>query len=150
VLLALMPVQVSVRLRRRWPGVHRWGGRLFVLVGLSVSVTGAVMSALFPVVGGVPKLTVIVVMCVAQVATLALGLRAIGRRDVAGHRRWMVRAMGVALAGGTAGIFAVPRFIAGGHAHVVDPAARWLGLVTTFVVVEWWLRVGDAPKWSNG
>ena len=82
-------------------------------------------------------------MCVAQVVTLALGLRAIWRRDVAGHRRWMVRAMGVALSAGSAGLFAAPLFLAGLHVDVVVGVGRWLGFVATLAAVEWWLREGD-------
>jgi len=150
VMVALMPVQGSARMRRRWPALHRWSGRVFVLAGLTVSVTAAVMNVVFPVVGGMPKLTVIGAMCVAQVATLALGLRAIWRRDVAGHRRWMVRAMGVTLSAGGAGLFAVPLFAAGLHADVVVGVGRWLGFIATLAAVEWWHRTGDgAGSWAR-
>lgn len=140
VMLTLMPLQVSAKVRQRWPALHRWSGRLFVLVGLAVSVTAAVMNVVFPVVGGTLKVTVIGAMCVAQVVTLALGLRAIRAGDVARHRRWMLRAMGVSLAAGSAGLFAVPLFAMGLHADVVVGVGRWLGFIATLVAVEWWLR----------
>lgn len=139
-MLALMPLQLSARVRQRWPALHRWSGRTFVLVGLAVSGTAAVMNVVFPVVGGTLKVTVIGAMCVAQVATLALGLRAIRARDVARHRRGMVRAMGVALSAGSAGLFAVPLFAVGLHTDVVVGVGRWLGFIATLVAVEWWLR----------
>jgi hypothetical protein len=98
------------------------------------------MNIRFPVVGGLLKLTVIYAMCIAQLGTLALGVRAIRRRDVSGHRKWMVRAMGVALSGGSAGVFVVPFYLMGEVTDLVVGVGRWLGFLGTVVVVEWWLR----------
>ena len=140
VMVLLMPVQMSTRLRLKWPQLHRWSGRVFVLTGLIVALTGVVMNVLFPVVGGLLKVTVIYAMCIAEVATLALGLRAIWMRDVAAHRRWMVRAMGVALSAGTAGVFVVPFYAAGVMNDGVVGVGRWLGFITTMLMVELWLR----------
>ncbi|MEZ4393770.1 MAG: DUF2306 domain-containing protein [Polyangiales bacterium] len=147
-LLALTPLQLSATARRRWPWLHRWSGRVFVLVGLAVSMSAGVMNAVFPVIGGLATRSVIAAMIVAQVTTLSLGLRAISRRDVAQHRRWMTRAAGVALSAGSAGLFAAPLFAAGVDRDVTVGAARWIGFVTTLAVVEGWLRghvvAGDA------
>ena len=139
-MVMLMPLQMSKRVRSKWPQLHRWSGRVFVLTGLLVSVTGVIMNVIFPVVGGLLKVTVIYVMCIAEVATLALGMRAMWRRDVPAHRRWMLRAMGVALAAGTAGVFVVPFYASGAMSDTVVGVGRWLGLLTTMVVVELWLR----------
>lgn len=145
-MVLLMPLQLSTRLRVRWPALHRWSGRLFVLTGLLVSMTGVVMNVIFPVVGGLLKVTVIYVMCIAELTTLALGMRAIWRRDVPAHRRWMVRAMGVALAAGTAGVFVVPFYAAGALSDTVVGVGRWLGFLTTMAVVELWLRPSSAVQ----
>lgn len=140
VMVALMPIQASRRLRQRWPALHRWSGRLFVLVGLSLCASAVVMNIRFPVVGGLLKQTVIYTMCVAQLATMALGMRAIRRRDVSGHREWMVRAMGVALSSGSAGVFVVPFYLAGELTDLVVGVGRWLGFLGTVAAVEGWLR----------
>ena len=144
VMVALMPIQASRRLRQRWPALHRWSGRVFVLVGLSLCASAVVMNIRFPVVGGLLKQSVIYAMCVAQLATKALGMRAIRRRDVSGHRKWMVRAMGVALSGGSAGVFVVPIYVMGEVTDLVVGVGRWMGFLGTVVVVEWWLRF-DGP-----
>lgn len=151
VMVALMPIQASRRLRRRWPALHRWSGRAFVLVGLSLSGSAVVMNLRFPLVGGLLKLTVIYTMCVAQLATLALGMRAIRRRDVSGHRTWMARAMGVALSAGSAGIFVVPFYLAGAVTDLVVGVGRWLGFLGTMAAVEWrlrWVTATRAPRTS--
>ena len=146
VMVTLMPLQASRRLRQRWPALHRWSGRLFVLVGLSLCASAMVMNILFPVVGGLLKLTVIYAMCVAQLATMALGMRAIRRRDVSGHRKWMMRAMGVAFSGGTAGLFVVPFYLMGEVTDLVVGVGRWLGFLGTAAAVEWWLRFGEPRR----
>ncbi len=148
-MVLLMPLQMSARVRLKWPALHRWSGRVFVLTGLLLSITGVVMNMLFPVVGGLLKVTVIYVMCIAEVATLALGMRAIWRRDVAAHRRWMVRAMGVALAAGTAGVFVVPFYAAGAMSDTVVGVGRWLGFLTTMIAVELWLRPPSPAREVN-
>lgn len=143
VMLALMPVQASASLRRRWPAAHRALGRIFVAMGVLVSLTAVVMNLSFPVVGGLLKVTVIYAMGLAEVTALALGVWAIRRRDVAAHRRWMVRAMGIGLSGGTAGLFVVPFYAAGSLTDLVVGAGRWLGFLTTVVAVEMWLSTSD-------
>lgn len=142
VMVALMPIQASRRLRQRWPAIHRWSGRLFVLVGILLCGSAVVMNIRFPLVGGLLKLTVIYAMCVAQLATMALGMRAIWRRDVPGHRKWMARAMGVAFSGGSAGFFVVPFYLMGEVTDLVVGVGRWLGFLGTLAAVEWWLRSG--------
>jgi len=144
VMVALMPMQASRRLRQRWPLLHRWSGRLFVLVGLLVCATALIMNARFPAVGGPLKRAVIYAMCGALLATMALGIRAIRRRDVSGHRKWMVRAMGVALSSGSAGVFVVPFYLMGEMTDLVVGVGRWLGFLGTAAAVEWWLRLGEA------
>ncbi len=139
-MLVLMPLLLSGRVRKNWPGLHRWAGRIFVVIALCVSLSALVMNRLFPVVGGLLKVTVIDVMCVAQMGTLVVALRAIWRRDVATHRRWMLRAIGVTFAAGTAGIFVVPFYALDAMNDVVVGTGRWLGLVLSVGTVELLLR----------
>lgn len=154
-MVALMPVQASATVRRRWPTWHRASGWLFILMSVAVCVTAWVMNMSFPVVGGWLKLSVIDVMIVAELAALGLGIRAILRRDVPAHRRWMVRAIGVVLASGSAGIFVVPFYAAGmledGRiADIVVGVGRWLGFLCTVIGVELWLRRGTRMAIARG
>lgn len=150
VMVALLPVQLSARVRARRPGLHRWGGRLFGLAALSVCATAVTMNVLFPTVGGALARSVLYTMAAAQLVTLALGLRAIRQRAVASHRRWMLRATGVALSGASAGVFVLPMLAAGLSPDRVVGVARWLGFVATMGAVELWLRAvrSDAQRRS--
>jgi len=146
VMVALWPVQLSGRIRRRWPALHRVCGRIVVLAGVLVCGTALWMNVVFPVVGGWAKLTVISAMSVAELLALTLAMRAIWVRDVARHRRWMIRAIGVALSAGSAGLFVVPFYAAGAMSDTVVGVGRWLGFLTTMFAVELWLRRTSARE----
>ena len=94
--------QFSARLRRRHRDWHRRAGRVLVVAGLLVAVSGLWMtlfSAGAP--GGVLLWTVRLVVGSAMASSLVLGITAIRRRDVATHRAWMVRAYALGLGAGT-------------------------------------------------
>jgi uncharacterized membrane protein YozB (DUF420 family) len=80
--------------RRRRPGWHRAAGRLLVLCGLLVRLSGLWMTLLFTRPGGAHELLYAfrLVFGSAMVGSSILGFAAIGRRDVTGHRAWMMRA----------------------------------------------------------
>lgn len=97
VILALGPVQLIGAIRSRWPGLHRWFGRVYVITagvagvgGLGFIVTrgtigGAVMNAGFTVYG--------ILMIVAAAETY-LQARA-GRFEQ--HRAWAIRLFALAI-----------------------------------------------------
>lgn len=137
IMILLGPLQLVASLRRRRPALHRWAGRAFVVSGLATGATGIVMNVVFPPVGGAPRVAVIYVMSVGMIAAIMVGLRAIVRGDVATHRAWMTRALGIALSAGTTGFLLVPWFLLYGPASdVVLGLSRWLGLALTMLVVE--------------
>src|SRR5215475_1804811 len=49
--LALAPFQLVKRIRSRWPGYHRWAGRLLVVIGLVVGTTALFMAWVIPFAG---------------------------------------------------------------------------------------------------
>ncbi|WP_434444224.1 DUF2306 domain-containing protein [Lentzea sp. E54] len=95
--------QFAPGLRRRRPGWHRLAGRILVLCGLIGAVSGLWMTVFYPKPADVGAfLTGIrLVFGTAWVVFLVLGFLAIRRRDVLGHRAWMVRAFAIGLGAGT-------------------------------------------------
>ncbi|MGC0313400.1 DUF2306 domain-containing protein [Kitasatospora acidiphila] len=96
--LALLvgPFQFSTVLRERFPAVHRWSGRLYVLgVGVG-SVAAFVMSffnsAAFDGFFGFGGLAVLWAWSTWR------GYRAIRERDVPNHRAWMIRSFAITYA----------------------------------------------------
>lgn len=95
--------QVSGPVRRRNPAWHRRAGRALVPVGVTAAFSGLWLTFVYPP-GGLdgPGLFVFrMVFGSAMIVFLGLGFAAIRRRDITGHRAWMIRAFAVALGAGT-------------------------------------------------
>ena len=140
VALLLSPVQLSARLRARVPRVHRLVGRVvlasIVLAGTAgfllswVNAAGSVGTAGF---GG---------LAVLWVTFALLGLRAILRRDVVAHRRWMLRTFAMTYAAVTLRLWLVALIPLLGDFHSAYLLVPFLCWVPNLVVVELLLRRG--------
>jgi hypothetical protein len=89
-------LQIVPQVRDRLPGLHRWNGRLFMLIALGVAISGLY---LIWVRGGSPTFMGAVATSlngVLIIACVALAWRAALARDIAAHRRWALRAWLVA------------------------------------------------------
>jgi hypothetical protein len=94
--LFIGPFQFWTGLRRRWPRVHRWSGRLF-LAGVAIGICGAVYLAVTTTYGwayGVGLMG----LAVAWTGTTAIAYLAIRNGDRQTHQRWMIRAYAVTFA----------------------------------------------------
>lgn len=143
-------LQVSARVRRRHLTLHRRLGRVLVVVGLASGVLGTALGILHPF-GGWSEAAASAVFGTWFVACLVLAYLAVRRRDIATHRRWMIRAFAVGL--GVATIRVWTGIFIGIHAAQtgVRPdgpvpttfgLAFWVGFATNALVAEWWLRRG--------
>jgi len=133
--LALGPLQFSARLRARNVAVHRWLGRLYLGVGVLVGGSAGLYMAVHAFGGIVSKLGF---GCLA-VLWLFTGLRAylaIRAREVAAHRRWMVRNFALTFAAVTLRIYLPGSVAAGIPFEVAYPAIAWLCWVPNLVAVE--------------
>jgi uncharacterized membrane protein len=94
--------QFSARLRRRKPPFHRTSGRVLIVAGLTVAVSGIWMTLFYSgTPGGGLLWTVRLVVGSAIAASIVLGFTAIRRHDIAAHRTWMIRAYALAVGAGT-------------------------------------------------
>lgn len=91
--------QFSSRLRRHHPGWHRGSGRLLVVLGLVVALSGLWMTLAYPrgLGTGVLLYAFRLLAGSAMAASVLLGILAIRRRDIAHHRAWRTRAYALAL-----------------------------------------------------
>lgn len=135
-------LQVTKRFRVRHYAVHRRLGPIVITMG-TVSGVFAVVFAVPYAWGGTAEAAAAIVFAPWFVVCLLLGFRAIRRRDVVQHRRWMVRAFAVGTGIGTIRIW-VGLFIAFAGdplpAHATFGLAFWLGLSMHVLAGEWWLR----------
>jgi len=89
--------------RRRKPGWHRAAGRLLVPTGLLVGLSALWMTLFYPRADGTGDLLYVfrLLFGSAMVLSIILGFAAIRRRDIIGHRAWMLRAYAIGLGAGT-------------------------------------------------
>jgi len=134
--------QFSARLRRRHPGRHRHAGRVLVVLGLAVAVSGLWMTLAYPRKEGTGDILWVTRLFVSSGmgAAVLLGLVAIRRRDITGHRAWMTRAYALALGAGTQAFtvgFGEALFGTSVVSHDVTMAAAW---AINLSVAEWVIR----------
>ena len=134
--------QFSARLRRRNPGWHRRTGRLLVVLGLAVAVSGLWMTLAYPQKEGTGDILWVTRLLVSSSmgGAVILGLVAIRRRDITSHRAWMTRAYALALGAGTQALtvgFGEALFGTGVVNHDLMMASAW---AINLAVAGWVIR----------
>lgn len=86
--------------RRRFPRWHRVVGRILVLCGLLVGLSGIWMTLFYPRTGYL-LFSFRLLFGSAMVLSIVLGYVAIRQGDVTSHRAWMMRAYAIGLGAGT-------------------------------------------------
>lgn len=144
--------QVSARFRRRHLELHRRMGRVLIACGV-FSVASALFIGVSHPFGGWSEAAATVLFGLWFLTCLALAFAAVRRRDIAEHRRWMIRAFAVGIGIATIRIW-VGAFVFLHDAMTAEPPngpvadtfglAFWLGFATNVAIGEWWLRRGGA------
>jgi uncharacterized membrane protein len=133
--------QFSTRLRRRHRDWHRGAGRVLVVAGLLVALSGLWMTVFYAdAPGGLLLWAVRLVVGSAMAAGLVLGFSAIRRRDFTAHRAWMIRAYALGLGAGTQIFtegFGKAAFGDGDLSKAISVSAGW---ALNAAVAEWAIR----------
>lgn len=139
-------LQLLPRFRRRHLTWHRRAGRLLTGAGLVVAASALWMTLAYLPQPGTGRLLFVLRLVVgtATAGSLVLGFTAIGRRDVAGHRAWMVRAYALGLGAGTQVLTQGLTEALVGTDVVVGDLAKGAGWAINLLVAEWLLRRGGA------
>lgn len=142
-------LQWSSRLRRRWPALHRWLGRAYLVGGAAIGGTAALWLSFFAYGGPVVGVGMGVV-AVVWIVTSALALVAIRAGDVAGHREWMLRSVALALGGVTLRIYLPLLSVADVPFLTAYRIAAWGSWVPNLLIakaiVRWGRRrIGPSP-----
>lgn len=83
--------QLLPAIRRRWPAVHRWNGRAYVLSAIVLSVGGLILSFSGKTVGDAPQHFAIRLNAILILVFAALAWRHARARRFDSHRRWALR-----------------------------------------------------------
>ena len=125
--------------RRTHMAWHRLAGRILIVSGLTVALSGLWMTQFYP---WPPYETEIlhvsrIVAGAALFLFISLGVKAIARRDVSTHRAWMIRAYAIAMGAGTQVFVGIPWFI---WPELQTETMRWIlmdaGWLINIIVAE--------------
>lgn len=84
-------IQLSARVRRRAPRVHRWSGRLYLAGSLVGAISGLWLVWVRGTVGDLSQHVAITINAVLLVVCAAMTWRTARARDVGEHRAWAIR-----------------------------------------------------------
>jgi uncharacterized membrane protein len=136
--------QFAPGFRRRRPGWHRVAGRLLVPCGLAAGLSGLWMTQFYPLYPHLQRELLYgfrMLFGSAMVLSIALGLAAILRRDIARHRAWMIRGYAIGQGAGTQALVGLPWLLIFGQPSELNSAlmmgACWL---VNLAVAEWIIR----------
>ena len=135
--------QFQPSLRRRRPTWHRMAGRVLVPAGIAAGLSGMWMAVFsdLPAYDNAALVWLRLLFGSLMVAGLVLGVRAVLRRDIRTHQRWMARAYAVAQGAGTQALVLGPiTVVAGqpsGNLKAIGMGFAW---VLNLVVAEWLVR----------
>jgi uncharacterized membrane protein len=142
--------QFSTTFRRRWPRWHRVAGRLLVLCGLLVGLSGMWMALFYyprPVGDGDFLAALRLLFGSAMIVSIVLSFSAIRRRDVRGHRAWIMRGYAIGLGAGTQTLtLMIGEMIAGKPGEFSRALLMGLAWVINLAVAEWIIRKRSAPQ----
>lgn len=137
----LMPLQFSPRIRQRWPLWHRISGRVAVASAMLLGASAVWLVVMNPPIGGPIRSANLVISGGLTVATFGYALWLARRREIARHKAWMMRAVGITYGAATTAIIAIPVFLTiGEYGGLASELDRWAGLLVNVVFVEWLLR----------
>lgn len=142
--LMLGTMQLSSAVRRRWPGLHRASGRLYVVGCIAGAASALVLSAGIstgPVAAwGFGALGALWLHATVQ------GLRSARARDFARHRAWMIRSYALTLAAVTLRIYLPMSQILGVDFALAYRCIAWLAWVPNMVIAEVHIRQGARSR----
>jgi uncharacterized membrane protein len=139
--------QFAPGFRRRMPGWHRLAGRLLVICGLLVGMSGLWMTLFYPSPDGDGELLYAfrLLFGSAMVLSILLGFAAIRRRDVIRHNAWMMRGYAIGLGAGTQMLTLLAgELMVGPPSELSRALLMGAGWVINLAVAEWAIRKRSA------
>ncbi|MBO9608657.1 MAG: DUF2306 domain-containing protein [Paenibacillaceae bacterium] len=134
--------QFAPGFRQRKPGWHREAGRVLIISGLMVGLTGLWMTLFYSIpYSGKLLFLLRLLFGSGMVVSILLGFSAILRGDVARHRAWMIRGYAIGLGAGTQVLTEMAGTLIFGSPDDVSKALfMGAGWVINLAVAEWAIR----------
>jgi len=148
--VTLGPLQFRSGLRARHPMWHRVSGRVFLCAALTIGVSALVMSFAMPAIGGPVQASATAIFSAYFLFSLVRAFWHIRRREIASHRRWMIRAFSTGIAVATirpiVGIFFATSRVTGLTPREFFGFAFWMGFLLHLSLTEWWLLTNASKR----
>lgn len=136
--------QFAPGFRRRRPGWHRRVGRVLVPCGLIVGLSGLWMTQFYPLYPSLQNNLLYsfrMVFGSGMVLSIILSLVAIRRRDIAGHRAWIIRGYAIGQGAGTQVLtFVSWLLIVGIPGELAKELLMGAGWIINLALAEWIIR----------
>lgn len=142
--LALGPFQFVEGIRRKHLRLHRWMGRVYLGLGVLVGGLAGLYMSQYAHGGPLGKLG-FGALALAWLYTGARAYDAIRRKDVAEHRRWMIRNFALAYAAVMLRLYLPLAVVSGADFSIAYGVIAWACWVPNLLVAEWLIRATSAP-----
>lgn len=143
--LIIGPFQFWARLRNERPQLHRWLGRCYLLIGVGIGGSAGLFMA-FHAFGGLPAKLGFGVLALLWLYSGYRAYRAIRARDIAAHRRWMLRNFALTFAAVMLRLYLPAAVVTGTPFESAYPVIAWLCWVPNLIVAELML---SRPRWRD-
>jgi uncharacterized membrane protein len=135
VAIALGPFQFVAKIRARAVHVHRWIGRAYLIAIIIGGLSAFVLATMSQ--GGMVAHVGFALLAIVWIVTSIAAYRAIRRRDIVSHRRWMTRSFALTLAAVTLRIYLPLSLAAGAPFEIAYPAIAWCCWIPNLLFAEW-------------
>ena len=135
---------------KKYRGIHRWMGRIYVMDVLLITGPASFIMALYAN-GGLSSRMAFTTLAVLWIYTTAMAYREVMRRNFARHREWMIRSYALTLSALTLRAWKLGLVMLM-HPHPMDVyrVVAWLGWVPNLLLAEMIIRksriAGNARK----
>lgn len=138
VALVLAPLQFWPRIRAEKPVVHRWLGRVYVLMVLFAGVSGLFVG--FDAAGGLAAKSGFILLSVLWLWVTAKGILCARAGQFSQHRAWMIRSAALTFAGVMLRVWLPLQLIAGVPFEIAYPVVAWACWVPNLLFAEIFLK----------
>ena len=142
--MAIGPFQFLEGFRAKRINLHRWMGRFYVLSVLLSAVAGFALA--LNAYGGLVAKVGFALMAIIWFWSVSMAYTSIRAKNVAEHRRWMIRSYALTLSGVTLRIYLGLAFAAGMKFSEFYPVLAWISWVPNLLIVEWFMLQREMYK----
>ncbi len=151
VLLLLGPIQLVGALRKRWPALHRWSGRVYASAAVLAGAGGLVFILAKGTIGGTPMDIAFAIYGLALILAAGNAVRHARARRFDAHRAWAIRLFALVVGSWLYRIeYTAWRVFAGGIGHTAtfdgpfDTVMLYFFFVPNLLLAETFLRARRA------